>query len=183
MGAAHGARAVTGQEWGAHSPAGPVSQGRRRMFRGGRGGCDTQLRLGSRLREQTAPASPLHGAAPPGTALGVGGRAGAPGTSWHRGPGNFPRPPCDNSRCLSRVGGAPEVLRAGDERLGCQGAPQSSAASLRFRERARRAGDGGVGGAALSVPGPTAQRVSDCPGSGAAASPSPPPSVSGLYPR
>lgn len=56
-------------------------------------------------------ASPLHGAAPPGTALGGGGwRAGAPGTSWHKGPGNFPRPPCDNSRCLSRVRGGPEVL-------------------------------------------------------------------------
>lgn len=71
------------------------------------------------------------------------------------------------------------MLRAGDERLGCRGAPQSCASSLRASEGVRggRGGGGvGCGGAALSVPGPTAQRVSDCPGSGiSAASPFLPP--------
>lgn len=55
---------------GGSQPGGTGEPGSPAHDRQGWGGCDTQLLLRSRLPQQTAPASPLHGAAPPGTALG-----------------------------------------------------------------------------------------------------------------
>lgn len=143
-----------GQEWGAHSPVGPASQGRRCMIRGGRGGCDTQLQLGSRLREQTVPASLLHGAAPPGTALGGVGAGGLTGHLLAQGFREFPEGPLKQLPVPLEGKGGPEVLRARDERLGCREAPPAQRGEPAL-PRACEAGGGG--GAALSVPGPTAQ--------------------------
>lgn len=92
MSAAHGARAVTGRALGAHSPAGPASQGRWRMIRGGRGGCDTQLRLGSRLQEQTAPPRSM-GQRPRAPPSGGGVAGGLTGHLLAQGSGEFPKAP------------------------------------------------------------------------------------------
>lgn len=116
-----------GQEWGAHSPVGPASQGRRRMIRGGRGGCDTQLQLGSRLREQTVPASPLHGAAPPGTALGGVGAGGLTGHLLAQGFGEFPEGPLKQLPVPLEGKGGPGGAAGEGREAGVPGSPPSTA--------------------------------------------------------
>lgn len=125
MGAAHGALAVMGQAWGAHSPLGLASQGRRRMIGRGRGGCDT---------EHTAPTWV--------TAPGVdGARLPDP---WGSAPGHRPRgwggeranraPPGTGVQGISRGPprlflmplegkGGPEVQKAEDLRSGAGESP------------------------------------------------------------
>jgi hypothetical protein len=151
------------------------------MIGRGRGGCDTQLRLGSRLLEQTAPASPHHGAAPPGTALGGVGREWAKRAPPGTGVQGISRGPLATTPGASQGKGGPGGAAGwGLEAwvLGLPPTPQRSAKSLRFRGCARRAQ--GVWGAVLTGPSPTACRVSDCPRSqarGALPPPSPTPAM------
>lgn len=56
-----------------------------------------------------------------------------------RGSGEFPEAPLRQLLVPLEGKGGREVLWVGDERLGCRGAPQCSAASLSFRGRVRRA--------------------------------------------
>lgn len=91
------------------------------------------------------PASLLHGAAPPGTALGGGRRAG--GRTGHllaQGFGEFPEAPLQQRLVPLECKGGPEVLWAREEGLGCQGAPRAQRGEP-VLPRACEAG-GGVGG-------------------------------------
>lgn len=126
-------------------------------------------------------ASPLHGAAPPGTALGGGVAGGRTGHLLARGSGEFPEAPLRQLPVPLEGKGGREVLWVGDERLGCRGAPQCSAGSLSFRGRVRRARVC-VGGRRCLCPAPP-PRVSDCPGSGSSAASPPPPECLKVLPH
>lgn len=157
------------------------------MITGGRGSCDTQLRLRSRLPEQTVPASLLHGVAPRAPPSGGGGQAGAPGTSWHRGFGGISRgPPATTPGALLSVRG-PGVLWA-RKGLGCQGAPRAQRSEpvlpRACEAGGRVGGELGGGGAVCPAPPP---KVSDCPAQGSLGRlpfpPPPTPESQGSTPR
>lgn len=172
MGAAHGARAVTGQEWGAHSPMGLANQGRRRMI--GRGGAaathSSYSGHSSRSRRRPPPRSMgQRPRAPPSGGWMGSGRTGhllAPGSR------EFPKGPLRQLLVPLEGKGGPlegkEVQRAGDlkaEVLGSTAPPPSAALRACASEGVR----GGRGGGGTVWPSPTAWRVSDCPGSGSSA--------------
>lgn len=144
-----------GQEWGAHSPVGPASQGRRRMIRGGSG----RLRHTAPTRVTAPRADGARLPAPWGSAPGHRPRGGAAGgRTGHllaQGFGEFPEAPLQQLLVPLECKGGPEVLWAREERLGCRGVPEHSAVSLRFLGLARRAAGWGElwgGGAVCARP-------------------------------
>lgn len=125
-------------------------------------------------------ASPLHGAAPPGTALGGGGLAG--GRTGHllaQGSGEFPKAPLRQLAVPLEGKGGPGGAVSREREAGVLWSPPAQRREP-VLPRACEAGRGGEGGAALSVAGPTAQRVSDCPSSRSSAASPPPTPVKSL---
>lgn len=175
MGAAHGARAVTGQEWGAHSPVGLANQGRRRMI--GRGGVaathSSYSGHSSRSRRRPPPRS--MGQRPRAPPSGGWMGSGRTGHLLAQGSREFPKGPLRQLLMPLEGKGGPlegkEVQRAGDWRPRFWGAAPPPSAAL--RACASEGVRGGHGGGGTVWPSPTAWRVSDCPDSGSSAPPNP----------
>lgn len=167
MGAAHGARALTGREWGAHSPVGLANQGRLRMI--GRGGVaathSSYSGHGSRSRRRPPPRS--MGQRPRAPPSGGWMGSGRTGHLLALGSREFPEAPLRQLLVPLEGKGGGGAAGWGLE-AEVLGSPPPSAA---LRACASEGVQGGRGGGGTVWPSPTAWRVSDCPGSGSSAPP------------